>query len=126
MTTKKLLAVSIPAAVFLAAAVLAVQHSGDATSGSSRRPLVLPATPRRVVAEGRVTTYPGREVVVGTDFAGTLERVAAEEKQVVKRGDLLAVFRAGEERAALAEARARLVEAGTDLKLAQAEVERAR
>ena len=29
----------------------------------------------RVVAEGRVVTYPGAEVTIGTDVAGTIERL---------------------------------------------------
>ncbi len=126
MTTKKVLLYAIPAAAFLAAGVIAARHSADAAPGLSSRPLALAATPPRVVAEGRVTTYPGKEVVVSSDFAGTLERVAVEEKQRVRKGDLLAELRADEERAALAEAKARLAEAGADLRLAEVEITRAR
>lgn len=126
MTTKKLLLYAIPAAAFLAAGIFAVRHAADATSEPAGRPLVLAPTTARVVAEGRVTTYPGKEVVVGTDFAGTLEGVAVEEKQRVKKGDVLAEVRADEERAALAEARARLAEAEADLRLTDAEIARAR
>lgn len=126
MTTKKLLVYGIPAAAFLAAGVLAARHASDAGPSPSTRPLVLAATPARVVAEGRVTTYPGREVVVGTDFAGTLARVAVEEKQLVEEGALLAELLSDEERAALAEAKARVAEAEADLRLAEAEIARAR
>lgn len=126
MTTKKLLLYVIPAAAFLAAGIFAVRHAADATSEPTGRPLVLAPTTARVVAEGRVTTYPGKEVVVGTDFAGTLEGVAVEEKQRVKKGDVLAEVRADEERAALAEAKARLAEAEADLRLTDAEIARAR
>ena len=73
-----------------------------------------------------MTTYPGKEVVVGTDFAGTLERVAVEEKQRVRKGDVVAELRADEERAALAEAKARVAEAEADLRLADVEIARAR
>lgn len=126
MNTKKLLALSIPAAAFLAAGVFAVRHAADATPAPSTRPLAVPSAPARVVAEGRVSTYPGREVVVGTDFAGTLDRVAVEEKQRVRKGDLLAELDVSEERAALAEAKARVAEAEADVRLAEAEIARAR
>lgn len=126
MTPKKLPVYAIPAAAFLAAGVLAARHAADADPSPSTRPLVLAAGPARVVAEGRVTTYPGREVVVGTDFAGTLQRVAVEEKQRVAKGDLLAELGSDEERAALAEAKARVAEAEADLRLAEVEIARAR
>ncbi len=126
MTTKTLLLFSIPAVAFLAAGVAAVQHAADATPGTAQRPLTLTTTSARVLAEGRVTTYPGKEVVVGTDFAGTLERVAVEERQRVKKGDVIAELCADEERAALAEAKARLAEAGADLRLAEVGIARTR
>lgn len=94
----------------------------------STRPAVVPlsAASGRVAAEGRVVAYPGAEVVVGTDFAGTLERVLVEEKAVVRKGALLAELDASEERAALAQARARITEAEADVRLAEAEAVRAR
>ena len=125
MNTKKVLLYSVPAAAFLAAGFFALRQVADATPAPAR-PLAFEAAPARVVAEGRVMTYPGSEVVVGTDFAGTLERVAVEERQRVRKGELLAELRADEERAALAEARARLAEAEADVRLAAAEIARAR
>jgi HlyD family secretion protein len=80
----------------------------------------------RVVAEGRVVTYPGSEVTIGTDVAGTIERLAVEEKQVVKAGDVIAVIKADDTRAALSVARARVGEADADIRLFAAEVERAK
>lgn len=126
MTTKRVLLYALPAVAFLAAAVTAVRHTADATPEPSVRPLALAARSSRVAAEGRVATYPGREVVVGTDFPGRLERVAVEEKQRVKKGDLLAEIDVSEERAALAEAKARVAEAEADLRLAEVEIARAR
>ena len=126
MNARKLALFSIPAAAFLAAGFFAVRHAADATPATSTRPLAVPAAPPRVVAEGRVSTYPGLEVVVGTDFPGRLERVAVEEKQRVRKGDLLAEIDVSEERAALAEARARVAEADADVRLADAEIARAR
>ncbi|HEV3457601.1 MAG TPA: hypothetical protein VHG32_13645, partial [Thermoanaerobaculia bacterium] len=39
----------------------------------------------RVAAEGRLVAYPGAEVVVGSDVAGTLIRLTVQEKQTVRR-----------------------------------------
>lgn len=126
MTTKRVLLYAIPATALLAAGAIALRHSADATPSSPTRPLTLQGAAARVAAEGRVATYPGREVVVGTDFPGRLERVAVEEKQRVKKGDLLAEIDVSEERAALAEAKARVAEAEADVRLAEVEIARAR
>ena len=80
----------------------------------------------RVVAEGRVVTYPGAEVTVGTDVAGTLESLTVSEKETVRRGQTIAVIRADDTRAALGVARARVTEADADIRLYQSEVERAK
>jgi HlyD family secretion protein len=78
----------------------------------------------RIMAEGRVVTYPGAQVTVGSDVAGTIESIRVQEKDVVHRGDVLAVVRADDTRAALAEARSRVGEADADIRLFQLESER--
>ncbi|MFP5246018.1 MAG: efflux RND transporter periplasmic adaptor subunit [Thermoanaerobaculia bacterium] len=80
----------------------------------------------RVVAEGRVVAYPGAEVTVGTDVSGTIERLAVEEQETVHAGDVIAVIRAEDTRAALSVARARVGEAQADIRLFEAEVARAK
>ena len=80
----------------------------------------------RVAAEGRMVTYPGAQVVVGTDLAGTIVVLNVQEKDRVRKGQLLAELRADDYRASLAEAKARVTEADADIRLAEAEVERAR
>ncbi|MBI5445313.1 MAG: biotin/lipoyl-binding protein, partial [Deltaproteobacteria bacterium] len=90
MTTKKVLLYALPAVAFLAASITAIRHTADATPERSARPLALAAASSRVVAEGRVTPSPGTDIVVSADFAGTLERVAVEEKQRVKKGNVVA------------------------------------
>ena len=80
----------------------------------------------RVVAEGRLVTYPDSQVVVGSDSAGTVERITVHEKDAVHRGDVLAVIRANDTRAALTEARARVAEADADIRLFDTESQRAR
>ena len=79
-----------------------------------------------VVAEGRVVAYPGAEVVVGTDVSGTIETLSVDEKDVVRKGQVIAVIKARDTRAALSVARARVGEAEADIRLFEAEVERAR
>jgi HlyD family secretion protein len=94
------------------------------------KPPVTPAsdiaakTPR-VVAEGRVVAYPGAEVVVGTDVSGTIEKLNVVEKNAVRKGDVIAVIKAHDTRAALSVARARVGEAEADIRLFEAEVARA-
>ena len=101
----------------------AVNPSGK--SAAKHAPAPPPPSPH-VAAEGRVVAYPGAEVVVGTDLGGTIVSLKVQEKEKVRRGQLLAELRSDDHRAALDEARARVVEADADIRLAQAEVERAR
>jgi len=79
----------------------------------------------RVVAEGRVVTYPGAEVTIGTDVAGTIDRLVVDEKEHVRRGETIAILKADDTRAALGVARARVGEADADIRLYESEVARA-
>lgn len=79
----------------------------------------------RVVAEGRVVTYPGAEVTIGTDVDGTIARLTVNEKDHVHRGQTIAVIQADDTRAALGVARAHVGEADADIHLFQSEVARA-
>ena len=109
--------------------IVGLQARAAVSPGVTRRPApASPAAPARtsVAAEGRVVAYPGAEVVVGTDLAGTIVVLKVQEKEKVRRGQLLAELRSDDHRAALAEAKARVVEADADIRLAEAEVERAR
>lgn len=78
----------------------------------------------RAIAEGRVTTYPGGQVVVGAELGGLIQRVLVEEKSVVRTGDLIAEIKVEEQRAALTEAKARIAEIEADIRLAEHELER--
>jgi HlyD family secretion protein len=73
--------------------------------------------------DGRVTTYPGAEVTVGTDVLGRL-KVVAEERAAVKKGDLVAEIDSEEQRAALAEARAAVAQIDAELKYLDADYAR--
>jgi len=79
----------------------------------------------RVVAEGRMVTYPGAEVVVAADLPGTLVRLAVTEKQTVRKGQLLAELRADDRRAEIAEAQAKVDEAAADIRFADVDAARA-
>jgi RND family efflux transporter MFP subunit len=110
-------------------AVVALQARasvGPSRKASPAAPGAPPAAASQVAAEGRVVAYPGAEVVVGTDLAGTIVLLKVQEKEKVRRGQLLAELRSDDYRASLAEARARVTEADADIRLAESEVERAR
>ncbi len=74
----------------------------------------------RVMAEGRVATYPGAEVTVSTEVLGTVVQMPAREKAAVRKGELLVRLRDDEVRASLREAQAQLMEAEVALRLQQA------
>jgi len=95
-----------------------------AAAGSVAAPVTTAAA--IVSAEGRLTTYPGSEVTVGSDVAGTIERLAVQEKDAVRKGQILATIKADDTRAALNEAEARVGEAEADIRLYELERDRAR
>ena len=102
-----------------------VQVSATRTPRPAKPQAIAKAEAPRVVAEGRVVTYPGAEVTVGSDVAGTIDRLNVEEKQQVRAGEVIAIIKADDVRAALSVARARVGEAQADTRLFEAEVARA-
>jgi len=76
-------------------------------------------------AEGWVVAYPGAEVTVGTDVAGTVVSVLVEEKNRVRKGQLIAELRSDDTRAARDEAQATVAQAEADIRLFDTEVTRA-
>ncbi|HEV8578434.1 MAG TPA: efflux RND transporter periplasmic adaptor subunit [Thermoanaerobaculia bacterium] len=84
-----------------------------------------PEPPPGVVAEGRLVTYPGAEVAVAPERPGTVARLLVQEKDHVRRGQLLAELKSDDLRAELAEARARVKEAEADIRFADVDLERA-
>jgi len=123
MLNAKTIAIVVVGVLLTAYAVFQVR--GGFTAGAAATP-VRAATLRESAlrVEGRVATYPGGQVVVGTDFAGTISRLMVKEKDLVHRGDVLAEIRADEERSQLAEARARIAESGADVTFFDAEADR--
>jgi len=103
-----------------------VQVSATRNTSHNLKPqTTVKAETPRIVAEGRVVTYPGAEVTIGTDVAGTIERLMVDEKEQVRRGDTIAILKADDTRAALGVARARVGEADADIRLYESEVARA-
>lgn len=99
---------------------------GSAEAAPSPSPAAAPAEDAgRVIAEGRMVTYPGAEVEVAADISGTLVRFLVEEKDRVRRGQLIAELRADDLRAELGEAQARVAEADADIRFADVDIGRA-
>src|ERR1700741_4500247 len=73
--------------------------------------------PAVIRAEGWVVAYPGAEVTVGTDVAGTVVRMLVQEKDHVRKGQRIAEIRSDDTRAALEEARATVAQAEADIRL---------
>jgi HlyD family secretion protein len=99
--------------------------SSSGTASAEAAPTVPSAADQRVVAEGRVVTYPGAEVAVATDLPGVVVRIAVDEKDRVRKGQVIAELKADDLRAELAESRARVEEAEADIRFAEVDLERA-
>jgi HlyD family secretion protein len=83
-------------------------------------PAPLPAS-KSISAEGQVVTYPGAEVSVGSDIGGTVASISVNEKDRVRKGDVIAIIRADDTRATLAQARSHLGEVDADIRLYESE-----
>ncbi len=79
------------------------------------------AASKSISAEGQVVTYPGAEVSVGSDIGGTVATISVNEKDRVRKGDVIAIIRADDTRAALAQARSHLGEVDADIRLYESE-----
>ena len=100
--------------------------SANQAPGPAPAPAANPgADTPRVAAEGRLTTYPGAEVLVGSEVAGTIVSLPVAEKERVRKGQLIALLRADDLAAQLADAEARVVECEAEIRLAEAERDRA-
>ena len=113
----------------LAACLLVFYDSTRAKPPAIRSPSETPATPRpsteiRVIAEGLLAPRPGAEVTVGTEAGGVVFALTAREKGQVRKGDLLVEFVSGDQKAALAEAEARLAEVDAEVAFGSSEYQR--
>lgn len=113
--------------LFLAALVQARKFSdrGTLQSAAASAAKAGEESAAGVRAEGWIVAYPGAEVTVGTDVAGTIVHLAVQEKDKVRKGQLIAELRADDNRAELQEARAQLQQSEADLRLFEIEISRA-
>jgi HlyD family secretion protein len=118
--------ITIALGVLIVAVTVFEVRATHVAGGQPVHPVRSVATPRFVSAEGRVVTYPGAEVTIGTDVGGTIARMNVEEKDVVRKGQVIATIKADDTRAALAEARSRVGEADADIRLFESERDRAK
>jgi len=112
--------------------VLAVAAAFLTRAFASRSPPSVPseappprtAASRTIRAEGRLVARPGAQVVIGTEVSGRLASLAIQEKDSVRRGDVIATLTSDEQRAAVDEAKALLTDA--DVHVVHDETELAR
>lgn len=82
----------------------------------------LPST--SILCEGRVTTYPGADVVLSAEYGGLLRDLPVRELDQVKAGQVLAHLDDREQTAALAAAEARVKELDAELRFLSLEQQR--
>ncbi|HMK23667.1 MAG TPA: efflux RND transporter periplasmic adaptor subunit [Terriglobales bacterium] len=115
----------IVVAVLLIMAMVVQARKIEAVGSSTRPVSAASIAPAVIRAEGWVVAYPGAEVTVGTDVSGTVVRMLVQEKDRVRKGQLIAEIRSDDTRAALEEARATVAQAEADIRLFDVEVTRA-
>ncbi len=102
----------------------AATSSAASASGASSAVATAAAAAGRVVAEGRLVAYPGAEITLSAEVAGTVVELPIAEQQEVRRSQLVARLRAVDLEAELAEARARRAEFAAEIRLARSELAR--
>lgn len=88
---------------------------------------VPPSAPREsgwIRCEGRLAAYPGADVLVGTDQGGVVLALPVQEKDTVRKGQLLARIDDREQKAALQAAEARIREQEAEIGFQRREVAR--
>jgi HlyD family secretion protein len=87
-------------------------------------PLTPPKDSGWIRCEGRLAAYPGADVTVGTDQGGVVSGFSVQEKETVRKGQLLARIDDREQRASLQAAEARIREQGAEISFQRNEVAR--
>jgi RND family efflux transporter MFP subunit len=108
--------------VALAAGVLIGRSSSAPAPAETPLP---PPEPPRIVAEGRLLAYPGHEVVVGSELTGNLIRLTVQEKDSVRKGELIAELRADDYRAESERIKALIGEEDAQIRYHERQVARA-
>lgn len=112
-------------AVFLLMALVVQARKLESRNTSNHGIVSARSEPVEIRAEGWVVAYPGADLTVGTDVAGTVVQMLVKEKDHVRKGQLIAELRSDDTRAALDEARATVAQADADIQLFDTEVHRA-
>lgn len=112
--------VVIATGAFLALDTRVVRRGSSTAEAASATAPALPSAAQGVRAEGRVVTYPGGTVDVGSEAGGRVKAVLVQERDRVRAGQVIVELASDEERAALEEARARRAEAESQVKLLEA------
>lgn len=124
-TVQRIALLVVGVSMLMALVVQARKLDTRGSGGSSSAHGAQTNLPAEIRAEGWVVAYPGAEVTVGTDVAGTVVRMLVEEKDHVRKGQLIAELRSDDTRAALDEARANVSQSEADIRLFDTEVHRA-
>jgi RND family efflux transporter MFP subunit len=122
MRTRSTLLTALAGIALLGATAL--QARGPSSGAGHPVASATATAPRRIAAEGRVVTYPGAEVRVGSDRAGRIVEVRVIEGATVRKGDVLAVLESDELAASVSAAAARFAEAEAEVRLAELTRER--
>lgn len=126
MKTSTALKVVLPLTAAAALTAMALLQRESGLKRAAAPPPSAGAETGWVRCEGRVAAYPGFDVTVGTDLGGTLESLPIQEKDVVRKGQVLARIDDREQRAAIEAAEARVREQGAEIAFQQREVDRRR
>ncbi len=104
---------------------VAVKRTGAVTATAAASvPAQAPGS-RRVWAEGRVVARPGAETHIAPEIGGRVVACSLREKGTVKKGEVVCELASDEHKAALAEAKAKIVEADAAIEHLEVEVARA-
>jgi len=91
------------------AARLSATGNKNDNAASRKAQTAVPAYGRYVAAEGKVETLPGREVDVGSEFNGKIEKFYVKEGDSIKKGSIIARLNSKDLKARLKEAESDLI-----------------
>lgn len=99
-------------------------QSHGAPEASPATALHSPGSPIRIIAEGRLATYPGADVTLSSELPAVILRLPVQEKDAVRKGELIAELKADDLKAQGEEAQALITETEANLRLLDIQVER--
>ncbi|MBK9794995.1 MAG: efflux RND transporter periplasmic adaptor subunit [Holophagaceae bacterium] len=121
MSIRPYLIWTLPVLALAAGAVLLAKAKPKPAASSA-----IPIASTSILCEGRVTTYPGADVILSAEYGGLLRDLPVHELDQVKAGQVLARLDDREQAAALASAEARVKELEAELRFLTLEQQRQR